>query len=162
MAIDNLWMMSWCAAAILTVFPGGSQGVRPVTVMTLTSMNAADGVFDKESQQVIRDTAAWADLWSRMTANVSPAPQRPAVDFTKDMVIVAAMGSRGRGGFKISFGGGTEKDGVVTVNLTESSPGPNCMTAMVMTSPVVIGLLPRSAAEVKFNIIKKTADCDPR
>lgn len=159
MAMDTIWMASWCVAAILAVVPGGTQGARPVTVTAIRSMNAADGVFDKETQQVIRDAAAWDALWSRLTSNVSPAPERPAVDFTKDMVVVAAMGSRGHGGYKVMITGAAEQGGAVTVEVTETSPGPGCMTPMIMTSPVAIASLPRSAGDVKFNVIKKTADC---
>jgi hypothetical protein len=159
MAIDHAWMTSWCVAAVLAVLTGAPQSPRPVPVTVISSVNAADGVFDKQTHQVIRDTAAWNALWMRVASNVSPAPAAPAIDFAKYMVVVAAMGSRGHGGYKVSITGAAEQSGVVTVEVTESSPGPGCMSAMIMTSPIVIASLPRSAGDVKFNVTKKTTDC---
>ncbi|MCH7909276.1 MAG: hypothetical protein IIB38_06620, partial [Candidatus Hydrogenedentes bacterium] len=46
------------------------------------------------ARSVVRDQQAWLEFWGILTAALLPAPDPPLVDFTQDLVIVAAMGSR--------------------------------------------------------------------
>jgi hypothetical protein len=41
---------------------------------------------------VVRDEAALRDVWGRATANQSPPPAPPAVDFAREMLVVAGAG----------------------------------------------------------------------
>jgi len=145
------------AALLLAVV--GSQTPSPLTITSVASPNAAPGVFTTELQQVIRDQSSWQSLWSRLTANASPPPSIPAVDFTQEMLVVAAMGTKGHGGYKIAVTAATEQAGAVSVEVTETSPGPHCMNAMIVTSPVAIAKLPKRDGNVTFTVVKKTVDC---
>jgi erythromycin esterase-like protein len=136
-----------------------AMATPPLTVMPLATLNAPGGVFDDAAQQVVRDQAAWQALWTRLNSNASPAPAPPAVDFAKDMIVVAAMGMKGHGGYKIAITAAAEAAGKVTVEVTETSPGARCMNAMMMTSPVVVAKVPRRAGEVSFNVVRKVVDC---
>jgi hypothetical protein len=40
----------------------------------------------------VNDDAAWAALWAGHTSNISPAPPRPAVDFTTQTVAAVFLG----------------------------------------------------------------------
>jgi len=122
-------------------------------------LNAPAGVLDDAGQQVVRDQATWEALWKRLNANASPAPAVPAIDFTKDMLVVAGMGMKGHGGYKVAVSSATEEGGKVTVEVTETSPGARCMNAMMMTSPVVVAKLPRRPGDVTFTIARKVVDC---
>jgi hypothetical protein len=145
--------MIWVLALLL------AMPLPPLTVTPLATLNAPGGVFDDAAQLVVRDQPAWQALWARLNVNASPAPALPAVDFTKDMLVVAAMGMKGHGGYKVAITGAAEDAGKVTVEVTETSPGARCMNAMMMTSPVVIARLPRRAGDVAFNVVKKVVDC---
>src|SRR5262245_13467754 len=144
--------MSWLIALLFVMMP-------PLQVTPVATLNAPDGVFDDAGQQVVRDQAAWAALWKRLNANASPAPAVPAVDFTKDMLVVAGMGMKGHGGYQVAVSSATEDAGKVTVEVTETSPGARCMNAMMMTSPVVVAKLPRRAGDVTFTVVRKVVDC---
>jgi hypothetical protein len=150
---------AWIVALMLALIGSQTPSPRPLAVTPVTTLNAPDGVFSAAAQQVIRDQAAWQSLWSRLTANASPAPALPAVDFVKDMLVVAAMGSKGHGGYKIAITAATEQPGGVTVEVTETSPGAHCMNAMMITSPVVVAGLPRRDGTVTFTVVRKTVDC---
>ena len=91
-------MVLWLVASILTM-----TVPPPLTVTSVATLSAPDGVFDAAAQQVVRDPAAWQALWTRLHANASAAPVLPPVDFAKDMVVVAAMGMKGHGGYKIAI-----------------------------------------------------------
>jgi hypothetical protein len=43
-------------------------------------------------RQVIRDSATWQAAWSEIFSDTSPQPALPAVDFSTDMVLLAAEG----------------------------------------------------------------------
>jgi Tfp pilus assembly protein PilV len=147
-------MVVWLIASILTM-----TVPAPLTVTSVATLNAPDGLFDAAAQQVVRDQAAWQALWTRLHVNASPAPALPAVDFTRDMVVVAAMGMKSHGGYKIAITAAAEDAGKVTVEVTETSPGARCMNAMMMMSPVVVAKLPRRAGDVTFNVVRKIVDC---
>jgi hypothetical protein len=92
---------------------------------------------------VIRDANAWADFWSELGMG-----GRPAVDFSRDVVVAVAAGQRPTGGYEIAVERVTNNGGELTVEVVETTPGPNCMTTASLTQPVdvvvVPGVTPRS------------------
>ncbi|HKW01413.1 MAG TPA: erythromycin esterase family protein [Vicinamibacterales bacterium] len=158
-AFDVMLFVDTTTAARKNLAPVTTMATPPLTVTQIASLNAPDGVFDDAAQQVVRDQPAWQALWTRLNSNASPAPTLPAVDFTKDMLVVAAMGMKGHGGYKVAITGAAENAGKVTVEVTETSPGARCMNAMMMSSPVVIAKLPRRAGDVAFTVVRKVVDC---
>ena len=101
---------------------------------------------------VARDEAAWKDLWDRLRANdggILPA-EPPAVDFTRDMVIVAAMPTQSCVA-KVTLRGVTQTGGELVVDLLEAPPAPNC-ACIVAERPLHVVRLPRSDGEVRFDV----------
>jgi protease stability complex PrcB-like protein len=90
---------------------------------------------------VIRDANAWAEFWSELGVG-----ERPAVDFSRDVVIAVAAGQRPSGGYGISVDRVTQRDGELTAEVVEVAPGPNCMTAGSLTQPVDVVVVPAVAA----------------
>jgi hypothetical protein len=90
---------------------------------------------------VIRDANAWAQFWSELAVG-----DRPAVDFTRDVVVAVAAGQRPTGGYEIAIDRVTESAGELTVEVIERSPGPNCMTTASLTQPVDIVVIPAAQA----------------
>ena len=86
---------------------------------------------------VIRDANAWAGFWAELGVG-----ERPAVDFTKDLVLVVAAGQRSTGGYGIEIERVTQTGGALTVEVQETSPGPNCVTTSALTQPVDVVLVP--------------------
>jgi hypothetical protein len=86
---------------------------------------------------VIRDANAWANFWSELGVG-----DRPAIDFTRDIVVAVAAGQRPTGGYEIAVDQVRQSNGELTVEVVETSPGPNCMTAESLTQPVDVVVLP--------------------
>jgi hypothetical protein len=86
---------------------------------------------------VIRDANAWAEFWSELGVG-----DRPSVDFSRDVVIVAAAGQRPTGGYEIMVDRVTNEGGELTAEVVETTPGPNCMTTASLTQPVDIVVVP--------------------
>jgi hypothetical protein len=89
---------------------------------------------------VIRDANAWAEFWSEVGGG-----DRPDVDFTQNVVVAVATGERPSGGHEVAVNGVTESDGQLTIEVVETSPGPNCMTTGTVTRPVDVIVVPVAA-----------------
>jgi hypothetical protein len=102
--------------------------------------------IDAPLQVVVRTEAEWTKLWQQH----APDRPRPAIDFSKEMVVGVFLGSRPTGGFSVAIVSATPKDGTVIVSYKESRPRPGVMTAQVLTFPFHIVAVPKTAGEVRF------------
>jgi hypothetical protein len=107
---------------------------------------------------VVRDAATWSDVWAKINLRGSPVPE-PVVDFSRDMLVVAALGSRSTGGFSILVEGVGESGGRLNVSIHSTSPH-NCITTQAFTQPVDIARLPRSDKPVNFVERATVTNCD--
>lgn len=101
-------------------------------------------------RDVARDEAAWKLLWDRLRerdGGILPA-EPPAVDFTTDMVIVAAMPTQGCVA-KVTIRKVTQSAEGLEVDLLEAPPAPNCV-CIVSERPLHVVRLPRTDGEVRF------------
>ena len=90
---------------------------------------------------VIKDANTWAQFWSELGVG-----DRPDVDFTRNVVVAAAAGQRPTGGYEIAVARITHSDADLTVEVVETTPGPNCMTTASLTQPVDVVVVPVSQA----------------
>ncbi|HUF28917.1 MAG TPA: protease complex subunit PrcB family protein [Gemmatimonadaceae bacterium] len=105
--------------------------------------SSSSGVRDR-ARIVIRTSAEWEDLWSQVTANTTPRPEPPAVDFAAEMVVVAAMGWRPSGGYSIEIEEVLAASGVLTAIVHERSPAPTCFVTAALTAPIEMVVVPRT------------------
>ena len=141
-----------CAAVGISCGGSPAAPAQPLTVTTLLNFNAADDVFPVQTFQVVRDQATWQTLWAKLNANDSPPRALPAVDFSTDMVVVAAAGGKPTAGYRVSVDSASERSGAVTVEVTMTSPGPTCGLLTVFTSPVATAKLPMRQGPVNFDV----------
>jgi hypothetical protein len=129
---DRSWHMQQSADAPRTIDKGEQSNI------------------DAAKQVVLRTDAEWTKLWQQH----SPDRQRPAVDFSKDMIVGVFMGSRSSAGYNISIVSTFAKDGNVLVRYQESTPRPGTMTAQVLTFPYHLVAIPKAAGEVRFEKVQ--------
>lgn len=110
-------------------------------------------------RQIIREAADWAEFWSRVYANRSPKPRPPAIDFKREMVIVAAMGQRGTGGYTIAIQRIYRVEKGLLVVVKETSPAAGCMLTHAFTAPVTAVRLPRLDVPMTYIETKETENC---
>ena len=81
----------------------------PITLMgpkrweTRTSFAPNSAVQDK-FRLVVRDRATWLDLWKRIyrvDTRLGEYPKLPEVDFSREMLVVAALGQQPTSGYSI-------------------------------------------------------------
>lgn len=112
----------------------------------------------RESRRtVIQDANAWAAFWSELGVG-----DRPAVDFSRDVVIAVAAGERPSGGHEIAVTQVTQRDGELTAEVLETVPGPNCLSTSALSQPVDVvviqGFKPKSWSFVEQ---KEVRACRP-
>jgi hypothetical protein len=108
---------------------------------------------------VIPDRETWQSAWSRLHDGVSPAPPLPEINFSNDIVVLAAAGSRQSGGYDVLLTGASETDGVVTIEALIRSPAPNCVAAQVITAPVDLARMPARNGTVLFHMTARVNGC---
>jgi hypothetical protein len=75
------------------------------------------------------------------------------------MIVVAALGERPTGGFDIVVESATASGDALTVRIRTIAPGPSCITTDVLTQPVDVARLPRTADVVRFVDDASVVDC---
>lgn len=91
---------------------------------------------------VLRDSAALADFWRQAGAG-GPPP----IDFSREVVIGAALGERRSGGYAVRIGAARPVDGGTEIEILEQAPGAGCMSTMSLTQPATAAALPREAVK---------------
>lgn len=108
---------------------------------------------------VIRDVEAWQAAWASLFPPLAPIPALPNVDFGKEMIVFAAMGSRPAGGFAISVDSAATSPSGLTIWVGRLSPGSHCVLTAALTAPVDIARLPRIDQPVHFVEVARVDDC---
>jgi len=113
---------------------------------------------DNAFRLVIKTNDEFNEFWKRFTAPIPPQngiPPPPEIDFSKEMVIVAAMGQRPTSGYWVVIDGACEVDGQVEVFVT-SVEKPTCPGWGVFTSltyPADAVRIPRTDLPIVFREI---------
>ena len=146
-----------CAASISD--PPSGKSI-PVTRLSTTpySFSFYSGL-GQPARLVIRDDATWHSAWASIWSGTTPTPAIPNVDFTKEMVILAALGSRPTGGYGIVVDSAMMTSNGLAVWIGTTSPGPQCITTQAFTSPVDIARIQRIDAPVGFVDVPKVVQC---
>ena len=116
---------------------------------TLSVTRISQGIFsrfDTPQRLVVRSEASLLTAWANVFGGAAPPPE---VDFSREMIIVVALGSRPTSGFLIAVEGasGTRETAIVTVRSLSAST--TCVTVPAVTNPYDIVRLPRRE-EVRF------------
>ncbi|MDQ6871822.1 MAG: protease complex subunit PrcB family protein [Gemmatimonadota bacterium] len=116
--------------------------------------------FDKPTRLVVRDAVTWQAVWRQIYLRESPVPSLPAIDFSQEMIVVAALGSHSTGGYSILLTGASEaaSDGIV-VSVNSVSPGSNCGVTEAFTQPVDVARLPLRIGPVSFVEQSHVSNC---
>ena len=123
---------------------------------------------------VVRDQEAWDKLWNRLfndakcdsiswtrnedgtfTRNIMPAPE---VDFTREMIVIAARGESPSGGYSIIIDKVYEIGDKLEVVVRSISQG-SCMATTNVTRPVDIVRMAKTERQTVFREIKAVWDC---
>jgi len=112
-----------------------------------------------ERRLLVRDAEAWASLWAEIHRNLSPTPPLPAVDFEREMVVAAALGTRPSGGYGITIDSARHRGDVLEIHVRQWRPGGDCAVTAALTAPVDLVRLPAVSAKAAFREESQVLDC---
>jgi hypothetical protein len=86
-------------------------------------------------------------------------PPLPEIDFSREIVIVVALGVRPSGGYGIIVDGAYERDKQLKIVVRSISPGKGCIVTAALTQPVDIVRLPKTVRSVVFREAEVMHEC---
>jgi hypothetical protein len=106
--------------------------------------------FDTPQRRVVTSQAQLLEVWAAIFGGpLELPPPLPSIDFSQEVVIVAAAGTRSSGGLTIAVESASANAREAVVTVLTTVPGPNCVTLPVVTNPYDVVRLP-ARSEVDF------------
>jgi hypothetical protein len=91
-----------------------------------------------------------AEAYAKLLTGPFPNGKAPEVDFSREMVLAAFLGTKPTGGYGIGVSAVQEEPEGLRVRLTVSSPTPGLGVTQASTRPFVLVAVPRSDKPVRF------------
>jgi len=135
--------LTTCLAIVALVGCTIATGADPITLRSL-GKGGFSGIKEAR-QEVIKDKAAWEKLWTEHAK--TPVPE---VDFAKEMVIVATLGTKRTGGYSVEIVSAEPAGKKLRVTVKQASPPPGALAIQALTAPFHFVAVPRSDLEVEF------------
>jgi hypothetical protein len=152
-----------CRATLASAQPPLSRDPSPVA--RLSSSGASFSVFSgftDSARFVVRDSDTWRETWQTIHRPFIPPPPVPPIDFSREMVVVAALGTRPSEGYEVVFENVREDTSGIEVAVRVSEPDRGCPVAAAMTQPVDLARIPTSARPVRFRQRNVVVPCGVR
>ncbi|QKT03324.1 protease complex subunit PrcB family protein [Ectothiorhodospiraceae bacterium 2226] len=137
-------MRRWFALALALLLAACAAQALPMHEIAVGQHSQ----FHEPAHIVVRDAQSWRDLWEE---RLHGAP--PAIDFEREMVVGAALGTRPSGGYGIRIERAVlDEEGTLVVTLRELAPPPGAMLSQAFTQPFHFVRVPRVDARVAFRV----------
>ncbi len=114
--------------------------------------------YDQPTTLIVRDQATWRATWQQLHVHEGAPPLLPDIDFSTEMVVLAAAGTEPSSGYDILFTGASKGDGVVTIDTLTLTPS-GCAVALALTQPADLARLPRHDGSVVFRLTSAVHVC---
>jgi hypothetical protein len=137
------------SALLLTVFISAAKDT-PQEKPWREIAKRTHSAIDERTELVIRSEAEWKKWWADHISQGDENNAAPPIDFTKEIILVAGMGTKNTGGFSIECSSIKREGNVLTATFQTRSPAPDAMVTMALTAPCIIIAVPQHAGEVKF------------
>lgn len=115
--------------------------------------------ISQRARLVIRDRDKFNELWNQIMHQVSDKPALPEVDFSREMIIVAAMGHQ-QSAYEIIIDSACEVDNQLEVLVRSTKFLPCGAYVGLLPEPVDIVGLPKTDLPVVFRETEVTSDCN--
>lgn len=142
-------VLGFAAAALAGMVPW-AEAEEASNVPFVNEWKGVHANRETSGQIVARDLKTWQDAWKTMQGNVKPGPDTPQTDFNKNEIIAVFMGQKPSGGYAVEIVGVEKKTDKLVVKVKESSPPPDAMVTMALTSPYHVVEIPRTDLAVEF------------
>lgn len=126
----KILLTGWIAASASVLIAASCHGgmttevnfLELETIVQQSNPGQAGGTV----RQVVKDQAAWSALWAELRKGSGLPEEPPAVDFAREMVIVAAMETQSCVS-RVTVKSAGDTGGELIVDVLEEPPAPNCV-----------------------------------
>ena len=137
-----------CAQPLAPDAPGD-----PVPLIRLSVEPHAFSVFsavDRPQRFVIRDAATLAQQWPAWWSTMSQPPRMPDLDFSREMLVVVALGAKPTSGYDVVLDSAARRDDRLTIYVRTTAPPPGSVVLTVITHPIDLARVSRTDGAVLF------------
>jgi hypothetical protein len=138
--------------------PDSASAKSPVSQSFTHILTQHTSGFDEPAELAIRDEAALKSAWATLHNGI-PGNAPPAVDFTREIVVLVAMGRRSSGGYTVHVDAVSRSGDGALVRYTATRPGDGCMSTQSLTSPVDVVRMARVSGAVRFERRETVQSC---
>jgi hypothetical protein len=131
-----------------------SAAVLPFETLLQRSFPGQSGPAVRE---VVRDQAAWRAAWTTLREGSDLPAEPPAVDFDRQMVILAAMEMQSCVS-RVTIRSVTRTAGALAVDVLEAPPAPNCV-CITSERPIHVIRLERVDLPETFEVERGVTSC---
>jgi hypothetical protein len=117
------------------------------------------GGISRRDRLVIRDGEQFNQLWKEIAGPGPDKPPPPQVDFSREMLIVAAMGQQPSSGYEIIIESACEVDNQLEVVVRSANYAKCGLQLGVVTAPVDIVRVPKTNLPVVFREAEVASGC---
>ena len=160
---------AWLSLAMLTaacssaLSPNGGPVPVPVTRFSHDDrpFSSFSGI-SAPTRLVVRDTTTWRSTWQLINQPFIPQPPLPTIDFSREMVLLAGLGTEPSGGYELRIERATRDTSGIDVQLRRTTPAAGCPVTASLTQPIDLVRVPFSEQPVRFSETTQVTACDAR
>lgn len=158
--MNNKYLKTLVGATAFTLLLAGCASMGGGSGNGIVPLNMGNYSNIKDEQyQDVHNQADLDKLWQQAFANLSGAPDKPTVDFSKNMVLAMFLGDQKHGGYLVRFTDFSLTGTTANITVEVTSPGRNCRYPNRSSDPFAFALAP-AATQVNFNVVNRQApDC---
>ncbi len=97
--------------------------------------------------------------WNLVWPNFEEPIALPKIDFTKETVVLVALGMRNNGGFQLKINSVSEETSQIIVEYTEITPNPKCSYSQAIVFPYEFISFVKTSKKVVFKSSTKVGEC---
>lgn len=143
------WLLAgWAGGGCSTGTPGHKLGWRTLSKGLLSG-------FAEPRRQVIRREVEYLEVWAEHASGLNRVALPPPVDFSREMVVLVAMGERPTGGYMTEVVDLEVRGRSLRVLVGEREPRPGTMQIQQVTRPYTFIALPAVSARVQFRTVRE-------
>ena len=146
------------AVFVSMILIAGVNAAEPIKIRTLSQGNFSG--IQTPSEIVVTNTAQWAEVWTKHSAQRTPKENPPAVDFEKETVLFVALGSKPTGGHKVEIAEVLKVADKTEALVKIRAPQPGGFSIQALTAPYHVVAIPKVKGPVTFR--KEQAPPDSR
>jgi hypothetical protein len=111
--------------------------------------------------KLITHVNEWRAIWKKISADQTPQPALPQVNFDEKTLVACFMGEQRSGGFRIEIQSLSCEGKNFDAKLIHHEPGRNCLLTMALTQPFLVVAIDKcEATNSNFDIEGKLKDCN--